>query len=283
MVSMAFTVKARSCAFLMNNNATVNTLLQAKNISVWRGDNILIDNVSFSLSAGSVTQVLGPNGSGKTTLLRIICGIGLADEGQIFWRDNDTQSNRELFHQELLYIGHKAGISSALTPMENLSIHRGLHGSVDGGARDNGARDSGARDNGAPTSAPTPTTDEARNENKSRSTDKTVSTDLALAKDVSAMQIQQVLDELGIGDKAQVTCNKLSAGQQRRVALAKLKLQKATLWVLDEPLTSLDKAGQAWVTELLLAHVQAGGAVMFTTHTPLEVEDGLVQLLELGK
>ncbi|WP_437613807.1 cytochrome c biogenesis heme-transporting ATPase CcmA [Erwinia sp. V71] len=61
----------------------------------------------------------------------------------------------------------------------------------------------------------------------------------------------------------------LSAGQQRRVALARLWLSQATLWVLDEPLTAIDKSGVGKLMALFVRHAQRGGAVIITTHQDL--------------
>lgn len=82
-------------------------------------------------------------------------------------------------------------------------------------------------------------------------------------------QVMSVLAELGIADRIDLPSVALSAGQQRRVALARLKLQSARLWVLDEPLTSLDAEGQQWVRQVIEDHVKTGGSVVFTTHQPI--------------
>ncbi|MDB6062966.1 MAG: heme transporter ATP-binding protein CcmA [Verrucomicrobiaceae bacterium] len=64
-------------------------------------------------------------------------------------------------------------------------------------------------------------------------------------------------------------CYQLSAGQQRRVALARLFLTDAVFWVLDEPFTAIDRAGVAELEQWLVAHADSGGAVLLTTHQPL--------------
>jgi len=61
-------------------------------------------------------------------------------------------------------------------------------------------------------------------------------------------------------------CYQLSAGQQQRVALARLYLTEAALWLLDEPFTAIDQTGVAQLEALLLAHAERGGAVVLTTH-----------------
>jgi heme exporter protein A len=68
-----------------------------------------------------------------------------------------------------------------------------------------------------------------------------------------------------------------SAGQQRRVALARLSLWGAKLWLLDEPAANLDAAGQAVLIDLLQSHLHAGGMVMLATHQPIELSDADVR------
>jgi len=58
---------------------------------------------------------------------------------------------------------------------------------------------------------------------------------------------------------------------QRRVALARLPLSRAALWILDEPLTALDRGGIERVEQLLQDHARAGGAVIFSSHQPLDL------------
>jgi len=90
------------------------------------------------------------------------------------------------------------------------------------------------------------------------------------------------LAHLSLESQAHLACRHLSAGQQRRVSLARLILQSARLWVLDEPLTSLDRAGLTWVEDQIGQHVANGGAVLLTTHAPLKVDGVTVESLELG-
>jgi len=212
--------------------ADQEALLTVDNVTVWRGDNLLLDDVCFSLNAGQVLQIRGANGSGKTTLLRIVCGVGFSDEGSVTWRGVPIARNTDRFNAELLYLGHKPGIKAGLTPTENLRIFCTLSG-------------------------------------------------LASSSDTDAA-IDAALNNLSLQSQAHLACRHLSAGQQRRVSLARLILQSASLWVLDEPLTSLDKAGLTWVENQISRHVNNGGAVLLTTHAPLKVDGVTVNSLELG-
>ncbi len=74
-------------------------------------------------------------------------------------------------------------------------------------------------------------------------------------------------------------CYRLSAGQLRRVALARLAFTRAKLWILDEPFTALDKSGVAELEARLTAHAAGGGLVLVTSHQDINVPN--LQLLNL--
>ncbi|MBJ7536774.1 cytochrome c biogenesis heme-transporting ATPase CcmA [Marinomonas transparens] len=85
----------------------------------------------------------------------------------------------------------------------------------------------------------------------------------------SADELEAVLDNLSILDLADTPAKKLSAGQTRRVALARLWLSKKNVWLLDEPFAALDIKGIALLESHIEQHVLAGGLVMLTTHQDL--------------
>lgn len=70
-------------------------------------------------------------------------------------------------------------------------------------------------------------------------------------------------------------CYQLSAGQQQRVALSRLLLSDAALWLLDEPFTAIDQSGVAQLEALFLAHAERGGAVVLTSHHLFRQSDRL--------
>jgi heme exporter protein A len=81
--------------------------------------------------------------------------------------------------------------------------------------------------------------------------------------------VDETLERFGLSEWADIPCAQLSAGQLRRVALARLPLSGAALWILDEPLTAIDRDGTALIEELLQHHRVRGGAVVFSSHQPL--------------
>jgi heme exporter protein A len=93
-------------------------------------------------------------------------------------------------------------------------------------------------------------------------------------------QIESALERVGLQGYEDVPSHTLSAGQHRRVNLARLFMSRAPLWLLDEPFTAIDKGGVEELQTLLGAHVAAGGAVVMTSHQTLEVNCE-VRLLQL--
>lgn len=83
--------------------------------------------------------------------------------------------------------------------------------------------------------------------------------------------ILQALRELGLAGYEDIPCYQMSAGQQRRVSLARMHLAGATLWILDEPFTALDRKGVAELEQRIADFARAGGAVILTTHHPLQL------------
>jgi heme exporter protein A len=88
----------------------------------------------------------------------------------------------------------------------------------------------------------------------------------ALRGDTADADLERALAEVGLAGHEDSPARRLSAGQNKRLALARLRLQSAPLWLLDEPYANLDLDGIALVNRLIQDHVAAGGAVLLTTH-----------------
>jgi heme exporter protein A len=91
----------------------------------------------------------------------------------------------------------------------------------------------------------------------------------SLADQPAATAITDALAQLDLAGYEHVPTRQLSMGQQRRVALARLLVSNKTLWILDEPFTSLDSNGISLVETLLNAHAERGGITVLTTHHQL--------------
>jgi heme exporter protein A len=80
-----------------------------------------------------------------------------------------------------------------------------------------------------------------------------------------------ILRTVGLDHAAELPAAYLSAGQRRRLSFARLRAVHRPLWLLDEPLSALDAAGQALVAELMIAHLAEGGLIVAATHGPLGI------------
>lgn len=100
---------------------------------------------------------------------------------------------------------------------------------------------------------------------------------------VSRDEAVAALAQMGLADCADLPAKVLSQGQRRRVALARLLLTDAGLWILDEPFTALDVAAIERVREILRRHLDQGGIVVLTTHQEVVVDATVVREIGLGQ
>ena len=91
----------------------------------------------------------------------------------------------------------------------------------------------------------------------------------------------EALRRLGLPHVADFPVRALSAGQKRRVALARLVNERRPLWILDEPYVALDPAAIALVAGLIAAHLEREGLVVLTTHQPVKVAGAKLRELSL--
>jgi heme exporter protein A len=103
---------------------------------------------------------------------------------------------------------------------------------------------------------------------------------VGLKRRVTAQALLAALDRTGVAACAELPARVLSAGQRRRVAMARVLAMSATVWLLDEPYTNLDAAGTELMTGLLQAHVTGGGLALVAAHHEI-VLPGSVRRLEL--
>ena len=90
------------------------------------------------------------------------------------------------------------------------------------------------------------------------------------------------LAQVGLAGREDLPCRYLSQGQKRRVALARLVVDRRPLWVLDEPFVALDVAAVDWLAQIISAHLQRGGMAIMTTHQAVEIPAGAVRELRIG-
>ena len=95
-------------------------------------------------------------------------------------------------------------------------------------------------------------------------------------------QAQEVLERIGLKDRQHLPARVLSAGQRRRLAVARLLTIKATLWILDEVLTSLDDAAVKLSREFISDHIKNGGIAIVATHQDLNLSVERMQRIQLS-
>ena len=202
--------------------------LNIEKISLKRGNRLLIKDLSFSLKKGESLLVTGPNGVGKTTLIRSIAGFLDPEKGKISYQaeaKTTNQDDEETRREHIHYIGHKNGIRTSLTVLENLEFWKSFFASE---------------------------------------------TDL---KDIIKTYYLESLINIPAGY--------LSAGQKRRLGLARLSIVKRAIWLLDEPTVSLDEMSANIVATAASNHLKNGGILVAATHIPLEIP--FTQHIQLSK
>ncbi len=94
--------------------------------------------------------------------------------------------------------------------------------------------------------------------------------------------IMDALDKVNLTDYDEVLVQSLSAGQKRRLSLARLLITKNILWILDEPFTSLDRQGIELIETLMSEHCAMGGMIVLTSHHDLSIQGVDVQRILLS-
>lgn len=187
--------------------------LSIKELACQRGESLLFGGLSHNFTSGDFVQIEGHNGIGKTSLLRILAGLAQPIAGEVQWNSESISKQREIYYQDLLYLGHFSGVKPELTALENLQFYQRIS-----------------------------------------------------QAEQSEDALWNVLEKVGLLGREDLPAAQLSAGQQRRIALARLWLSYAPLWILDEPFTAIDKKGVEILTALFDEHAKQGGIVLITSH-----------------
>ena len=99
----------------------------------------------------------------------------------------------------------------------------------------------------------------------------------------SAADLDRVLERVNLFAYGENEVGSLSAGQKRRLALARLLATESLLWILDEPFTSLDKGSMGMFAELFAEQLGRGGVIVMTSHHDIDLPGQAVKRLALGE
>lgn len=205
--------------------------LQACGLTYARGRRKLFTGLDFEVGAGEALRVAGRNGSGKTSLLGLLCGLAEPQRGEVLWQGRAIRRQRDVFHRDLVYIGHRQGLKDDLTALENVRTSAALAGRA-----------------------------------------------------CSPAQALAALEQLGLGNRAQLPVRSLSQGQRRRVLLARLAIAPvAPLLILDEPFNALDAESVTVLMHWLNQQLAHGASVVYTTHQPQTLQARRHHELVLGQ
>ena len=106
--------------------------------------------------------------------------------------------------------------------------------------------------------------------------------EVGIRRPVDASELDGALDCVGLAAERNRTAGTMSAGQHRRLAIARVVLAAVPLWILDEPYTNLDAAGAATMSDLIRKHLDAGGAALLAAHQPPSIPNHVPHRLVLA-
>lgn len=104
-------------------------MLTVENLSLYKNQNKIFDNLGFSLFLGVAMVVTGDNGSGKTSLLSVLAGISKESSGKLLWGEEDLANMRDDFSGDMQFMGHKNFMKEDLTVLQNLEFYTSFYGS----------------------------------------------------------------------------------------------------------------------------------------------------------
>jgi heme exporter protein A len=224
--------------------------LSVHDLALDRGGRRLFEGLSFDLQPGQALAVTGPNGAGKTSLLRALAGLLRPAEGRVQLTADGAPLTRAQARAALHWQGAADGLKPSRTAEAELSFW--AEWSADPPLRSGGGAPEGGGGSFRPARGQAPSVGSADSSPASQGS-------------ISALQA------LGLADQARTEVRRLSTGQRRRLALARLLATPRPLWLLDEPLAPLDADWRARVGRLMQAHLDAGGLLVAAIHDPLPV------------
>ena len=215
--------------------------LYATDLACIRSGREVFAGVNFTVAAGEALLVVGRNGAGKSSLLRVLAGLIHPAAGKLVLEGGKPEFS---IAEQAHYVGHQDAIRPALTVVENLAFWARYLASPGGPGM---VPETSAAGPGA---------------------------------DGTSTATEAALEALALTHLASLPAAYLSAGQKRRLALARIVAVPRPIWLLDEPTSALDTATQQRLAELMRRHLTAGGIILAATHGPIGLDGA--QELRLG-
>lgn len=213
-----------------------NVILSAKNIrktySNRRGDNTVLDGLSFSIEEGKLYAIEGESGSGKSTLLSILAGLQKPSDGEVAYSpeegeslaisDMDDSELSKLRRHDIVYVPQMQEVLPSLTVRDNICL-------VDNFDKKRDSKDSTKE-----------------------------------MKDIGRLTL--ILERLGISDLVNEYPSELSGGELRRLCIARTLYANPRVILADEPTNDLDKDNRDKLREIFSETRDKGVAVVVVTH-----------------
>ena len=193
--------------------------LICENLSIYKSDNLILNNISFSCMPGSYVRLVGENGSGKTSLLRCIARLDNTNLGTIHYNGCSVDEFLNEYKQIILYISDKSQLNEQLTVYETITFFGSLYNSM-----------------------------------------------ILLEAAVKTFELEEYLD-------CQIKF--LSKGLKKRVVLSRLLLQRARIWLLDEPFVHLDNESIKAISNIINTHLSNGGILLLSDHMQDNIKSSL--------
>lgn len=231
-------------------NTNLNSvILEVKHISKsFNGLNVLED-VSFSLTSGSITALFGENGSGKTTIFHLISSFLKADSGEILFKDMNISSLAPIRTAQLGIgrVWQTPRIFRNLTVLNNLLLA-------------------------------------VRNHPGEKLLNYLIRPMAIKETEIrSKSRAEQVMDQLSLAGKLRFTAGSLSFGQQKLLSIGMLLMNEAELLIIDEPFAGVNSLMIDHISEVLLELKRQGRTICLIEHNRTKAEAISDRILTLAK
>ena len=226
-------------------------MLAARNVSVSRGSQVILDRVNLAVGPGSRVGIVGPNGIGKTTLLRVLAGLEPVDSGVVLRTPASLavgylQQEPDALEGETLidYLARRSGVAAASAELDAQTAVL------------------------------------AREPAALAAYSDALETFLARGGDDFASRAATVCADVGLGDRLDVPVRALSGGQAARAGLAAILLSRFDVLLLDEPTNDLDFDGLDQLERFLAG---ATGGVAVVSHDRAFLDRAVTRIVEIAE